>query len=106
MYQNEIKQYFFKTYIITTEKGIDPSHSRFYTDDVSETQLLMSEDEDGSLTYGKETHTPNISELEVKPSTIGREVTQKHRLNKKKVEFVCIHDTGALVNGQNILKMV
>ena len=59
-----------------------------YTDDVSETQLLMSEDEDGSLTYGKETYTPNISELEVKPSTIGREVTQKHRLNKKKVEFV------------------
>ena len=94
MYQKEIKQSFFKTYIVTMEKGIDPGYLRFYTDDVSETQLLMSEDEDGSRTYGKETHNPNIPELEVKSGIIGREVTQKRPLNKKKVEFVCIHDTG------------
>ena len=94
MYQTEIKQSFFKTYIVSVEKGIDPGYLRFYTDDVSETQLLMSEDEDGSRTYGKETHNPNIPQLEIKSGIIGREVTVKRPLNKKKVEFVCIHDTG------------
>ena len=75
MYQKEIKQSFFKTHIITMEKGIDPGYLRFYTDDVNETQLFMSEDEDGSRAYGKETHDPNIPELQVKSDIIGREVT-------------------------------
>ena len=87
MYHNEIKQPFFKTYIITMEKRIDPGYWHSHTDDVNETQLLMSEDEDGSHTYWKETYNPNIPKFEVKSSTIEWEVTQKRRLKKRKLNL-------------------
>lgn len=74
----------------------DPGFLRFYTQDVSETDFLLTQSEtDEYKQYGTNVNNPNMPLHEIKRAYIGYDKDYKRPLiNKTSVEFVCIHDTG------------
>ena len=94
MYQKEITQSYFQTYISGTEKNNDPGYLRFYIEDISEKQILISESSDGTKKYGNKTQNENAKLQKVKQGIVPRSKTNKRPFKKKHVEFITIHDTG------------
>ena len=94
MYQKEITQSYFQTYISGTEKNKDPGYLRFYIEDISEKQILISESSDGTKKYGNKTQNENAKLQKVKQGIVPKSKTYKRPFKKKHVEFITIHDTG------------
>lgn len=93
----ELTQSAFTTYVDPNGyHNYDPGYLRFYTQDIKETDLLLTQsDKDEYKTYGTNVNNPNMPLHEVKQAYIGYELDYKRPLiNKTSVEFVCIHDTG------------
>lgn len=95
MHQDELYQSTFVTYVVSSGyHNEDYGFLKFYTQDVNESQLLLSQS-DTSNTYGTLAHNSNVDLLEVKDGIIPRALTYKRPLiQKKSVEFITIHDTG------------
>ena len=70
MYQKEITQSYFQTYISGTEKNNDPGYLRFYIEDISEKQILISESSDGTKKYGNKTQNENAKLQKVKVAKV------------------------------------
>lgn len=96
MYMKEIHQSNFITYVVESGyKNDDYGFLRFYTQDVEEKQLLLTESESGQYDYGTKSKNPNAPLNEVKSGIIDRSKDCKRPYVKKTaVEFVTIHDTG------------
>ena len=93
----EITQSAFTTYVNPAgHHNYDPGYLRFYTQDISEADLLLTQSEtDEYKQYGTNTNNPNMPLHEIKQAYIGCDKSYKRPLiNKTSVEFVCIHDTG------------
>ena len=96
MYIKEIHQSDFITYVI--ESGYhneDFGFLRFYTQDVDEKQLLLSESEEGDYDFGTKSRNENVPLNEVKLGIIDRSKNYKRPYKKKsEVAFITIHDAG------------
>ena len=103
MYMPELTQSAFTTYV--DPKGYhnnDPGFLRFYTEDISETDLLISEgiDEDNTSykEYGSNYNNPNTPKHEVIQgyvnATHGVITGKRPLINHTSTQYVCIHDTG------------
>lgn len=96
MHYEEIYQSTFVTYIISSGyHNEDYGLLNFYTKDLDETQLIVSQNSSGVNTYGTKAKNSNASLLKVTEGMIGRNMTHKRPLiQKTSVEFITIHDTG------------
>ena len=104
MHMPELTQSAFTTYV--DPKGYhnnDPGFLRFYTQDISEADLLISEGIDDETNtsykhYGNRTNNPNTAKHEVIQgyvnATHGVKTGKRPLINQTSTEFVCIHDTG------------
>lgn len=92
----EVHQSSFITYVEPEgHKNEDYGYLFFYTHDVEEKQLILSENEAGKYDYGTNSKNPNAPLNEVQEGIISRKKDFKRPYVKKTaVEFVTIHDTG------------
>ena len=92
----EITQSHFVTYVDPNgHPNNDPGFLRFYTQDVSEKQLLLQGIQEQDYVYGTNDKNPNIKLQEVKSGIIPNTMTYKRPLEiKDSIEFITIHDTG------------
>lgn len=95
MHQEELHQSTFVTYVITSGyHNEDYGFLKFYTMDVNEDELLVSES-DTSRVYGTKDNNSYASLNEIKDGIIPRSMSYKRpKIKKKSVEFVTVHDTG------------
>lgn len=95
MHQEELHQSTFVTYVITSGyHNEDYGFLKFYTMDVNEDELLVSES-DTSRVYGTKDNNSYASLNEIKDGIIPRSMSYKRpKIKKKSVEFITVHDTG------------
>ena len=96
MHISEVHQSSFITYVIKTGyKNEDFGFLRFYTQDVSERQLLLSVNEKGEYINGNKDKNSQMPLNLIKSGIIPSSMTYKRPLIKKpSVEFITIHDAG------------
>ena len=96
MHIEQIHQSDFVTYVV--ESGYhneDFGFLRFYTQDVDEKQLVLSESKEGDYDYGTKSPNQNVPLNEVKLGIIDRSKNYKRPYKKKsEVAFITIHDAG------------
>ena len=91
----EVHQSSFITYVDPKgHKNDDYGYLFFYTQDVEEKQLILSENEAGKYDYGTNSKNPNAPLNLVQEGIISRKKDCKRPYVKKTVEFITIHDTG------------
>ena len=91
----EVHQSSFITYVEPEgHKNEDYGYLFFYTHDVEEKQLILSENEAGKYDYGTNSKNPNAPLNLVQEGIISRKKDCKRPYVKKTVEFITIHDTG------------
>lgn len=94
-HQKEIYQTYFRTWVSGIVNNTDAGFLHFYTLDASEKEMIITENEDGSLIYGEKENNPNVKKIEIIEGLIPRDQTFKRPLDKKKsTEVITIHDTG------------
>ena len=96
MYIDTVNQSNFVTYAVEGGyKNDDYGFLRFYTQDVEEKQLILSESESGKYDYGTKLKNSNVPLNAVQSGIIDRSKNDKRPYVKKtSVEFITIHDTG------------
>lgn len=94
MHKDEIYQSYFRTYVVSSGyNNSDFGFLNFYTQDVSESDLILSEPSTENYVYGENSYNENTSKKTVN-SLISHLTFKRPMITKKSTDFICIHDTG------------
>ena len=96
MHQKEVYQDYFKTYVSSEIKNLDPGFLHFYTQEISTKQMIMFEKEPQKYTFGEKNTNENMPILNIQTNymiNINRE-NQRPYIIKNSTDFITIHDTG------------
>lgn len=96
MHKDEYFQSYFYTYVVASgHPNEDFGMLNFYTEDLNEASLVLSEKSTG-YTYAKNTYNTNVSEGSFRLMMIPTNLAKRPG-TKRNVEFITIHDTGDAV---------